>query len=282
MKNKTAFTLLELSIVTIIIGLLIAGFLKSSSIIRSSKLATAKAITSKSPVPNISGLILWYETVSSNSFKASETKDGGTLTTWYDISPNAIAAKQNTLANGGGTTPIYKYNGINDLPSVQFSADAYMYKTTDERGLNRYSTSFAVFRPASVGASAQSLFDAGSTSGGRAIVFSTSGIGELKTDGSAVLSTATLTAGTNYIAAANHNSTSSQIFLNDPTTKIGNDLSMGTYNSTGMVVGAAFNYSLKYSGLISEIIIYNRILIDQERRDVMRYLAKKYNIIINP
>ncbi len=65
-NNKSffsAFSLIELSIVILIIGTLIAGVTQGSRLVRISKLRTAQNQTSTSPVSSIDGLALWLDAV---------------------------------------------------------------------------------------------------------------------------------------------------------------------------------------------------------------------------
>ena len=55
----------------------------------------------------------------------------------------------------------------------------------------------------------------------------------------------------------------------------------GSNSLNGITIGNNKNNNAGFGGLISEIIIYNRPLKLNERKDVMRYLAKKYKINVN-
>ena len=61
MTNKKAFSLIELSIVILIIGILVAGVTSSSRLIRAMKLISAKQLTQSSPVLTIPDLLAWFE-----------------------------------------------------------------------------------------------------------------------------------------------------------------------------------------------------------------------------
>jgi len=68
-KNKLkAFSLIELSIVILIIGILFVGVTQSSRLINQMSLTTARNITQNSPVYSISGVVSWIETTSQQSF----------------------------------------------------------------------------------------------------------------------------------------------------------------------------------------------------------------------
>ena len=57
-----AFSLIELSIVILIIGILVAGVTSSSRLITRMKVVTAQNLTRNSPVSSIKDLAMWYET----------------------------------------------------------------------------------------------------------------------------------------------------------------------------------------------------------------------------
>ncbi|MBU6338893.1 MAG: prepilin-type N-terminal cleavage/methylation domain-containing protein [Rickettsiales bacterium] len=60
MKKNTykAFSLIELSIVILVIGILFAGVMQGRSLIQKSRLKTAQSLTKSSPVSGIYGLLL--------------------------------------------------------------------------------------------------------------------------------------------------------------------------------------------------------------------------------
>lgn len=88
--NKKAFSLIELSIVILIIGILIAGVTQGSRLVGAMRLASAKALTQSSPIASMRNLHSWYEATSEGSFLEAETEDSTALTIWKDIGPNTI------------------------------------------------------------------------------------------------------------------------------------------------------------------------------------------------
>jgi len=80
-SNKKDFSLIELSIVILIIGILVAGVTSSSRLIKRIKIATAQNITQSSPVSSIKDLAVWYETSLDKSFIDAEESDGTPITT---------------------------------------------------------------------------------------------------------------------------------------------------------------------------------------------------------
>lgn len=100
---KKAFSLIELSIVVLIIGILVAGVTQSSRLIRKMSLATAQSLTRSSPVNSIKDIVGWWETCLDESFggtQPEEDQNGGTdgISTWYDLNPQSSYKKQRNLS----------------------------------------------------------------------------------------------------------------------------------------------------------------------------------------
>lgn len=114
-KNK-AFSLIELSIVVLIIGILISGVTQGSRLIKASKLQTAKTLTLSSDVNSIKDLAMWLETSLDNSVTIDSSS---TVTKWNDINPQSMS-KINAY-NTDYTLPVYVENVINGLPVIRFN-----------------------------------------------------------------------------------------------------------------------------------------------------------------
>jgi len=279
--KKSAFSLLELSVSLVVVSLLMAMVSQGIKIVASSRLTTARSLTSKSPVPNISGLIAWYETSSVDSFKTNEAFDGKQISAWYDISPNSIPAKKNTLTRVASAAVTYESDGINKIPSLLFNGTNKIELANFYQGSTSQNTIFIVANPSTI---TTTILDSSSSG-------STSSIGQNSNSfsmnlGSSV-STGTVTnpivnlAKVSYIAAVYFNGSNSKVYFNSSSIIAGGStISPGTTALTGISIGASRSNASHYSGLISEIIIYNRPLQNQERKDVMGYLSKKYGILV--
>ncbi len=64
-KNKNAFSIIEIAIVILVIGIFIAGIVTANYLYDRAILATAKGLTKGSPIPSIKELGLWLETSTS-------------------------------------------------------------------------------------------------------------------------------------------------------------------------------------------------------------------------
>ncbi|GDX36492.1 hypothetical protein LBMAG18_10030 [Alphaproteobacteria bacterium] len=125
LNNHKAFSLIELSVVILIIGILVAGVTSSSRLVKRMKIITAQNLTTSAPVSSIKDLIFWYETSLEKSFNDTEEQDNSFLTAWYDISPQNVD-KVNTFPPASNTSqPRFTENAINGLPGVRFDGNDY-------------------------------------------------------------------------------------------------------------------------------------------------------------
>ena len=147
-RRASAFSLIEISIVILIIGILVAGVTQGSRLINQAKLNSAKTMTQSAPVSSIRNLVLWIESTSDASFQNSILDDGEGITAWNDINPQAVS-KVNFTTTG---SPKYKNNVINGLPAVCFnnancgSGTVDSFTTSSFSNLTAGSTIFAVIR----------------------------------------------------------------------------------------------------------------------------------------
>lgn len=125
MKKNKAFSLVELSVVILIIGILIAGVTQSGRLIRQIKLSTARSVTNSSDVNSIRDVTGWFEASSDDSFRisggSSEIQNNDEITEWHDFNTQKSKLDKPTLTNATtGTYPKYRSNGINGIPAVYF------------------------------------------------------------------------------------------------------------------------------------------------------------------
>jgi prepilin-type N-terminal cleavage/methylation domain-containing protein len=283
--KKSAFTLTELAIVLIIIGIIIIGTTQGGALINASRLASARSLTVISPIPKISGLLAWYEASSQESLLLSEIIDGDQVTTWFDISPGSIVEKRNSLTKTAGADVLYLTNGINQFPSIEFTGATGQFSLASlYQGPTSQATVFMVLQPRfTPGATEVVPFDANAA--GNSFFFGikstalrmNSGIG-VDTGGT---NPANFEFGKNYVAVASFNNSSSSAYVNNVEIMSGNStINTGTNSLVGLSIGSNQNNNSGFTGLISEIAIYDRPLKFHERKEIMKYLAKKYRIAV--
>ncbi len=283
-KNK-AFSLVELAIVLTIILILITGIISAGQITQIARVVGARTITSESVVPNITGLIAWYETSVENSLISSQKSDNSQITSWYDISPSSIVNQRNTLTKSASSNTLLREDGINSIPSIEFDGKASSKITLSSfyQGSSPQNTIFIVFRPIS-DSMPQTLIDSYS-SGITTSVSILSNTINLNAGNSVYTSSTnqpSISYNGNYIMAVYFNGSSSQAFVNNSENPAGGaTINAGNNQMTGMTVGTDKSGEAGFTGLISEIIVYSRFLKSQERRDVFRYLSEKYKIVVS-
>jgi prepilin-type N-terminal cleavage/methylation domain-containing protein len=160
-KNKlnNAFSLIELSIVILIIGILVTGITQSSRLVRQMKISTAQSLTRSSPVPN-RNLMFWWETSLEESFLSGEASEGNEITQWNDSNPLTTMKihgyrGQKTTVNtfnydfsgfSSARGPSYVADGINSLPSLRFfNSGSAVYMQTDSKFKNSGNENLLMF-----------------------------------------------------------------------------------------------------------------------------------------
>lgn len=128
MKQRySAFSLIELSIVILIIGILVAGVTQSSRLVREFRLSSARNASLGPPVATIPSLTMWLDATKTNAFATGtstfvdveEPEDGTAVGRWNDVNP--VSTARNSVSQASATLqPLYKTTGINNLPAVQF------------------------------------------------------------------------------------------------------------------------------------------------------------------
>jgi len=148
-KNfKKGFSLIEISIVLLIIGILISGILVGQDLILDAKIKSAQNLTRTSPVNKITDLTLWLDVNAEKSLISTTAADrclskymsyqdllgNETICAWRDINSqkslgtnmsDKIALSINT-AHAINAMPTYVLNGIGGLPSLYFDGSDYL------------------------------------------------------------------------------------------------------------------------------------------------------------
>lgn len=297
MNKKRAFSLIELSVVILIIGILIAGVTQSSRLISAMKLASAKSLTQSAPVNSIRNLVFWFEPTLEESFPATlVTDDDAQITQWNDINPQS--SQKYYAVKSTSSEVVYKNQGINGIPSISFSgassANGFfkLSPTTsvlDAINLNFVDNKFTIFIVSKLATSGDSInrflfyngdpsFDGygyfRSSTNTRAILFGGLYVGE-----STAASITTDPEVLSLTYAGNDGIMS--LYINGATEAIADFtgrtmvMPLTTYFAIG---GNSGNIAENFNGLISEVIIFERLLKTEERQAVERYLGKKYAI----
>lgn len=279
-KNKLAFSLVELAVVVLIIGIIAAGIMKGSSIIRSSRITSARSLTMSSHINEISGMVAWYETTMIDSLDPSQISDASHISEWHDISPESIAEQKNMLTRAASTDVTYVADGINNLPSIAFNASGNISMTSFYQGVVAQATCFIVFRPFSFEDNSTSTLIDSHSSATADTLFGIRSSSIRFNLGNAVSIASSFSVNNNYIITAYYDANNSRAFVNNATSMEVGTVSAGSNPLTGLTVGTKKTGTNSYNGLISEIIIYDHPLSIEERKSVTSYLSKKYKIAV--
>ena len=300
-NHKQAFSLVEISIVILIIGLLIAGISKASDMIFDAELKTARSLTKGAKVGRMANLALWLETTSAESILDNERFKDTTVTMWRDINPQSTSK---FIFKKGGD-PKYIEEGQNNMPAIgkftlatdlflpyssEASTTVLPYPSTQIFSSGAYATIFVVLKPAATVTNLISFceYTAAATTtactGGKEISLGLEGTGKL-TFGfmNAAATTSTLTSAKLYasrnliIVSAIKDTANQKLFVNG-----GDKVSHATPNTYATT--NAFSGTFRVGGTASpgveiyEIIVFSSNLSDADRYSVESYLGKKYSI----
>jgi prepilin-type N-terminal cleavage/methylation domain-containing protein len=293
MLYKKAFSLIELSIVILIIGVIIAGTVQSSVLVNKFKLSNAVTQTQSSAVASTENLEYWFESTRPESF-VENIQDGDRVTIWRSINPQSTAEFSlsigSNLCDASEPTnkcPTYVQEGIGGLPSLDFNAD---YISSNNFQIGEDYSIFMVFEVGqnSNQAAVFAAFENG-THGVLLEVKNTRTIRSLHrfpvglSGGDDIYSTNTLSIEKNYIYSQvrNKQKNSNKVGINSQNYITGDATGAGFSSNLTLMLGR-LNFNVEepreFLGKISELIIFSRPLKDSEVEDVENYLSKKWSI----
>lgn len=278
--TKPGFSLVELSIVVLIIGGMTGSLVGANNMVKRSRLVKAKSETASSPVKNMDGLALWYEAVMEESIDTANNATN--ISIWHDLGPNKINATQAT----SGNQPKYIDSAINKLPAIRFDGiDDLMTFVGGKIANNNYTIIIVEQRRTGTGAN-YFLSGTGSATPNSYLYLGysdTSHIVHGQTNNSYLVNTASYGLFSSpKIHVFTHNSNSGKKYYQN-TGPLGSG-SETTPTALVSYVGASIGGTSSnfYNGDIGEIIIFNRTLSDAEQDNIENYLAKKWYIGTQP
>jgi len=300
--NKKAFSLIELSIVILIIGILVAGVTSSSRLLKQMKLNTARSMTLSSPVSSITQLIAWFETSLDSSFDTS-LSNNDKVAKWIDINPQS-SYKYQFVSTDPTYQPTYSDSGINGLPSLAFNT-SHMFLYNFQIGASY--TFFYVFSASSIHPNGSTMIQVMDTSYGNGSISY-----EIQPSSGAYLgfnrrmralhrtlgggaendnyanSSGIVNDGINYVFAYNRNfrTNKTNFYTNGvdmtETNTAYTSATVPALNSVNLIIFMGnlgpSNFGRPFLGKLSELIIFDKSLSTEELTSVNNYLLKKYNI----
>lgn len=292
MKNfyKNAFSLVELSMVILVIGILIAGVSQGIDLYQDMRFATARSLTLNSRVNRIEDLTMWFESTSEQSFDKPNPNDGERIALWKNINlklSNRIDVAQATQAS----QPFYVKNGINNIPALRFDNAQLLVASNvkiSEIVSSNQATVFVVQNNFSGDTTTTTFgwysggyrFQSHAQESNKVLI----DYGSESVSGAMRTSTQTLTNFLNQNKIINFVKNGSNVII-----KINAQKSAESSGSSGVIdMSLSANFSIgKYlpsindyffNGYIGELIIFKRALNDAEINEVEKYLSKKWSI----
>ena len=316
-KNK-AFSLVELSVVIVIVMIMIAGLIQSSRIIGSMRIATARNVTQSSAMPWINYIVTWYDATAADAFLESETDDGDKISRWNGAEVR-YTDRINLDQSEDTKKPIYTSNGMYGLPSIKFDGDDdYLISENLEQSILTYRSAsvFIVFEPKTVTANDKRSilyqpaecgreFDVGynfNSKGNFGIASSSGTCGQTnatssgidfvvqneKIVASLIIYQSPMTVGNTSniktfrngylenVSKVNDGYTSSLIQDTKKYSDGSNRIYLGARKTSDVAVPTSF-----FNGLLGEMIVFNRSLNNEDRKEIEKYLGKKWGIKVN-
>lgn len=302
-KSKFGFSLIELSVVILVIGILVIGITQGSRIIKEANLKSGQALTKSSAVGAIDGILLWLEPSDLANFKTSTVANepttnygnianGNPVSAWLDRNPQA-STKINMVTSTDIKRPTFISTGINNLPSVDFDGTDDFLQISGilpliTAGDNSY-TIVVVWKGDSFAATQViAAQGANSSNGTGGIVTNSSGNIGFWGNSNDYYPTA-VKVGTPYITIVRVDNTqinNISVFNNTNTSSTG--ASSGGNTSLSISANSPFRLAISpyssafpFNGFISEVIVFNRNLKQTEIVTINNYLSQKYAIKVS-
>jgi len=282
MRKKRGFSLLELSIVLLVIAVIIGMITQSSDVLQTARLSTARSITKSSVVNDIPGLILWLDATSEDAFDTA-MDDGTTVANWNDINPNPnnvtpYIATQGTVAN----RPTYRKAILNDLPGLDFDGVNDNFVISNFKA-NSYMTLFVVGNFSPVGGKTAFIEHSVSMASNDGFYFYGFGnkVGGVSRNGTVINGTFDLNWFKGYITSIGvlrYDGTNISYKRNSNSFTNSAGSIPNTSVTTNLYIGSEAGSILFSDGAFGEIIMFDRALSDTEVNDIVTYLTKKWQI----
>ena len=298
MKNfhKKAFSLIEISVVIMIIGILIAGVSQGIDLYQDMRLATARSLTKNSRVGRIPDLISWYETTGENVFSSGVTtfkniekvQENQKINRWKDSNLNSIYkydATQTIEAN----QPKIIFDKDTALPIVRFDGNPRYLDLPDGTvpyGNSAYTVIFVskVDDLGNFGVLGSGSYNNNNKT--NAFRYESGGVILNYWWYVDVTSPSNLTFKNKFqIFIFDYNKSTRNIYINGDSVasaSSSNRDSTAINNTIGLTCLVGCPGAQEYLvGSIAELIIYDRALFSAEIKDIEKYLSKKWAIKIN-
>ena len=266
------FSLIELVIVMIIIAIIIAGVFAADNLLRRVRISAAKTLTLASPINNLTGIALWFETSLDSSFNSSDANNGASIGTWYDN--RASTNKNNATQSSGASQPTYS-NTINRVHAVAFDGTNSYFDVNGSFLNNSDYTIFVTEKRQSNKADNYFIGDSSLNTVNQTLVLGYSANNKV------IHSQGTANSYLSTVSTYEESADKPRIFtfISDSSGKrtyINGILSGQSSNTTKLSGITTLKIGKGYQGEIGELIAFNRALKISELQDVIKYFSGKW------
>ena len=278
-RNQKGFSLVEISVVILIIGILISGISQAFDMMDEANLKGARAASKGSRAPRIKDLVLWLDATADGASLTSADKqgvEGDDVAKWKDSNPNSTAGFVFT-----GTAPKYNATKVSGLPGISFdSASSNYLKLTSKFDNSPVDyTIYLVYQPLNTSASV--IMEKRNAAQGASFPYKLeieSGFYKFSDSVGSVVGVKKPSVGkVNLIRLSRSIGGALTIAVDDVTTAGSGGTAV---NSEELIIGAknATTIGNFIKGRIGELIIFERDLNTSEEVDIEKYLNKKWKI----
>ena len=285
-KNRRAFSLLEVSVTIIIIGILLVAVIGSKQMIKKSRILSAQSETRSSPIISIPDNKLWLESSLDDESFGEGLSTGDAITSWSDAS----LTKDKTTITLEGTGPTYS-NSINHVQAVKFDSTSATnhLKIVNPEFLNNTDYTIIILEnklSQNTGGGNYLLGTSGSFSIGYESETSIiqSNDGSVSGDNQASVE-ATYSNKPRMLVFTHTSATGNKFYVNGT---LANEDSSDEAKAhlADLSTAAPLKIGKNYNGEIGELVIFDRNLKNTERKDIEDYLSDKWkspnNRILTP
>ena len=297
-RKHKAFSLIEISVVIIVIGILIAGISSGIELYDDYKLKVAQNLTKNSRVSRINNLELWLETTMENRFSQGTTSfvdklipnNNTQIGRWNDANPNVLPTVENSpVQTTYSLQPKYISKGIKGLPALFFDGydnflsyngnflinSNYTIFVVDKRNVvNKFNNFFIASVGPGTTANTRPQFGYSKFIDGGDLIKQGHYGNDLDKNIPNYNSMAPLI---NTFVFSKVNGKA--IYTNGGTKTVNKQQILPIVSYKWATIGKSGNNgSIFYEGYIGEMIFYSRDLTDLERKDVETYLSNKWGI----
>lgn len=284
-RNQKGFSLIEISVVILIIGILIAGISQASDMIDESNLKGARSASKGSRVSRTRDLVLWLDATADGTVLNSANKqvaDNENVAQWKDSNPNST--------DGFGLTgvapqyaPQYNANKTSGLPSIYFSGTSYLKLSNKfDYSAGEY-TIYLIYQPSVLSSSVimekRSTTQTGAYPYKLELDFANSAY-KLSDSNGSISSDKKPSAGKTNLIRLSRSASGVLTISVDDVSASGIASATSVVNSSELMIGALNGTTTAnhINGRIGELIIFDRDLNPVEKSDIEKYLYKKWKL----